>query len=109
VNGVLKRYCGGSSHGEAVDVSVKSVLKTVLHIIQHLRREKRPKWNTTGGDTCWKNNFWMDLNYLYVAQAARSCDAHFSAVMYTEIWLDRLNSTEHSTTGMGFSRLIYSL
>ena len=110
VNDLLKRYCGG--RGDAVDAGVKSVLKTMLHIIQHLRHEKRPKWHTTpaeaAGDTSWKNNFWMDLNYLYVAQAARWCHAHFSAVMYAEIWLDRFNrdgQSEHTSAGAPLIRL----
>ena len=101
MNGVLKRFCGDG--GDAVDAGVKGVLKTMLQMIQHLRHEKRPKWKGAGpasGDTCWKNNFWMDLNYLYVAEAARSCHAHFSAVMYAEIWLDRFNQRNADAEAM---------
>lgn len=36
--------------------------------------------------TVWDNNFWLDVNYLHIAKAALYCSAHFSAVLYAEIW-----------------------
>lgn len=28
----------------------------------------------------------MDLNYLHVAQAAQFCSAHFTSILYAELW-----------------------
>jgi ataxia telangiectasia mutated family protein len=36
--------------------------------------------------TLWDNNFWLSLDYLQVAKAAQHCSAHFTALMYAEIW-----------------------
>lgn len=36
--------------------------------------------------TVWDNNFWLDVNYLHIAKAALYCSAHFSTVLYAEIW-----------------------
>ncbi|KAK7494518.1 hypothetical protein BaRGS_00014171, partial [Batillaria attramentaria] len=45
------------------------------------------------GTTAWDNNFWLDLNYLNIALAAQNCAAHFSAVLFTEIWCDQQRET----------------
>lgn len=43
------------------------------------------------------SNFWLELNYLEVAKAAQSCSAHFTALLYIEIYVDKLrSSTEDS-------------
>lgn len=39
------------------------------------------------------SNFWLDLNYLEVAQAAQSCSAHFTALLYTEVYVDKIKAT----------------
>lgn len=39
------------------------------------------------------SNFWLDLNYLEVAQAAQSCSAHFTALLYAEIYVDKIKAT----------------
>jgi ataxia telangiectasia mutated family protein len=38
--------------------------------------------------TVWDNNFWLDVDYLQVAMAAQYCSAHFTALMFAEIWCD---------------------
>jgi len=38
--------------------------------------------------TTWDNNFWLDLDYLQVSRAAQYCSAHFSTVLFAEIWCD---------------------
>lgn len=38
------------------------------------------------------SNFWLELNYLEVAKAAQSCSAHFTALLYTEIYVDKLKA-----------------
>ena len=45
------------------------------------------------GDT----NSWLELNYLEVARAAQTCSAHFTALLYSEIYVDKIKaSTEES-------------
>lgn len=36
--------------------------------------------------TPWDNNFWLDLDFLSVAKAAHACSAHFTSLLFTEIW-----------------------
>jgi ataxia telangiectasia mutated family protein len=38
--------------------------------------------------TAWDNNFWLDLDFLHMAKAALYCSAHFTAVLFAEIWCD---------------------
>ena len=38
--------------------------------------------------TAWDNNFWLDLDYLQVAQAALNVQNYFTAVLFAEIWCD---------------------
>ena len=40
----------------------------------------------------WDSNFWLELNYLQVAKAAQSCSAHFTALLYAEIYVDKLKA-----------------
>ena len=39
-----------------------------------------------GSGTQWDNNFWLDLDFLAVAKAAHVCSAHFTSLLFTEIW-----------------------
>lgn len=39
-----------------------------------------------------ESNFWLDLNYLEVAGAAQMCSAHFTALLYSEIYMDKIRS-----------------
>ena len=39
-----------------------------------------------GTCTHWDNNFWLDLDFLSVAKAAQVCSAHFTSLLFTEIW-----------------------
>uniref|UniRef100_A0A803VV72 non-specific serine/threonine protein kinase n=1 Tax=Ficedula albicollis TaxID=59894 RepID=A0A803VV72_FICAL len=41
--------------------------------------------------TVFEDSFWLDLNYLEVAIAAQSCAAHFTALLYAEIYADKIN------------------
>lgn len=42
--------------------------------------------------TVCDSNFWLELNYLEVARAAQSCSAHFTALLYTEIYVDKIKA-----------------
>uniref|UniRef100_A0A8C3Y007 non-specific serine/threonine protein kinase n=1 Tax=Catharus ustulatus TaxID=91951 RepID=A0A8C3Y007_CATUS len=55
--------------------------RAMLAVVDYLRRQKR---SVSG--TVFDDSFWLDLNYLEVAIAAQSCAAHFTALLYTEIY-----------------------
>ncbi|KAL3883922.1 hypothetical protein ACJMK2_030148 [Sinanodonta woodiana] len=70
------------------DVSIslnKDSVRTMLGVVQYLRQQNRPK-EGHHQMTPWDNNFWLDVDYLQMAKAAQFCSAHFTAVLYAEIW-----------------------
>ncbi|TSP46813.1 Serine-protein kinase ATM [Bagarius yarrelli] len=48
--------------------------------------------NSEYGTVC-KSNFWLNLNYLEVARAAQLCSAHFTALLYSEIYVDNIRNS----------------
>ncbi|XP_074672224.1 serine-protein kinase ATM isoform X4 [Strix aluco] len=60
--------------------------RAMLAVVDYLRRQKR---SVSG--TVFDDSFWLDLNYLEVAIAAQSCAAHFTALLYAEIYADKTN------------------
>ncbi|XP_066475514.1 serine-protein kinase ATM [Tiliqua scincoides] len=58
---------------------------TMLAVVDYLRRQKR-----NSSSTVFEDSFWLDLNYLQVALAAQSCAAHFTALLYAEIYADKI-------------------
>uniref|UniRef100_A0A8C7HPN6 non-specific serine/threonine protein kinase n=1 Tax=Oncorhynchus kisutch TaxID=8019 RepID=A0A8C7HPN6_ONCKI len=62
----------------------KASLRTMLSVINYLRH------NLCG--TVCHSNFWLELNYLEVARAAQSCSAHFTALLYSEIYVDKIKT-----------------
>ncbi|XP_051934283.1 serine-protein kinase ATM [Hippocampus zosterae] len=71
----------------------KASLRTMLAVIDYLRHQQRPLTSDSkpSGTVC-DSNFWLDLNYLEVAKSAQSCSAHFTALLYTEIYVDKIKS-----------------
>lgn len=61
----------------------------MLAVVDYLRRQKRPS-----SGTAFEDAFWLDLNYLEVAKVAQSCAAHFTALLYAEIYSDKKNMDE---------------
>ncbi|KAH7622345.1 putative Serine/threonine-protein kinase ATM [Nannochloris sp. 'desiccata'] len=41
--------------------------------------------------TSWRKVYWVDLDYLILAEAAIACRAYFSALMYVETWCEEAN------------------
>ncbi|XP_036392547.1 LOW QUALITY PROTEIN: serine-protein kinase ATM [Megalops cyprinoides] len=70
-----------------------SSLRTMLSAIDYLRQQPRPLEldSSTCGTIC-HSNFWLELNYLEVACAAQSCSAHFTALLYAEIYVDKIKT-----------------
>ncbi|XP_019720538.1 serine-protein kinase ATM [Hippocampus comes] len=71
----------------------KASLRTMLAVIDYLRHQQRHLTSDSkpSGTVC-DSNFWLDLNYLEVAKSAQSCSAHFTALLYTEIYVDKIKS-----------------
>uniref|UniRef100_A0A3B1JQ60 non-specific serine/threonine protein kinase n=1 Tax=Astyanax mexicanus TaxID=7994 RepID=A0A3B1JQ60_ASTMX len=71
----------------------KCSLRTMLAVIDYLRKQSRPlrPGSAEYGTVC-ESNFWLDLNYLEVARAAQLCSAHFTALLYSEIYVDNIRS-----------------
>ncbi|XP_051881913.1 serine-protein kinase ATM isoform X4 [Pristis pectinata] len=67
----------------------KASRRTMLAVVDYLRKQKRHQLSTV-----WNDNFWLDLNYLEVALTAQSCAAHFTALLYAEIYADKIRSEE---------------
>ncbi|XP_038141476.1 serine-protein kinase ATM [Cyprinodon tularosa] len=87
----------------------KASLRTMLAVIDYLRHQQRTvaaESNACG--TVCDSNFWLELNYLQVARAAQSCSAHFTALLYTEIYVDkiRVNMEESGRTKSRATRRI---
>ncbi|KAM8974926.1 serine-protein kinase ATM [Pelodytes ibericus] len=59
--------------------------RTMLSVVEYLRKQRRPVPGTSFDD-----NFWLDLNYLEVAMVVQSCSAHFTALLYAEIYADKI-------------------
>uniref|UniRef100_A0A8C8F0W8 non-specific serine/threonine protein kinase n=1 Tax=Oncorhynchus tshawytscha TaxID=74940 RepID=A0A8C8F0W8_ONCTS len=71
----------------------KASLRTMLSVINYLRQQQRPLGSDSNlcGTVC-HSNFWLELNYLEVARAAQSCSAHFTALLYSEIYVDKIKT-----------------
>ncbi|KAI2655981.1 Serine-protein kinase ATM [Labeo rohita] len=87
-----------SDSGNTIDVGNqcqidKPSLRSMLAVIDYLRQQRRPvaPGSTEYGTVC-DSNFWLDLNYLEVAGAAQICSAHFTALLYSEIYVDKIRS-----------------
>ncbi|PIK54952.1 putative serine-protein kinase ATM-like [Apostichopus japonicus] len=52
----------------------------------------------------WNNNFWLDMNYLLLAKAAQLCKAHFTCLLYTEIWYNVTRSQHEHLPDSGDSQ-----
>ncbi|KAI1893429.1 hypothetical protein AGOR_G00123630 [Albula goreensis] len=71
----------------------KASLRTMLAVINYLRQQPRSLPDSSSCGTVCHSNFWLDLNYLEVARAAQSCSAHFTALLYSEIYVDKVKSS----------------
>ncbi|XP_058274732.1 serine-protein kinase ATM isoform X2 [Hemibagrus wyckioides] len=68
-------------------------LRTMLAVVDYLRQQRRPLGpNSAECGTVCESNFWLDLNYLEVARAAQLCSAHFTALLYSEIYVDNIRN-----------------
>ncbi|MED6266273.1 hypothetical protein CHARACLAT_000394 [Characodon lateralis] len=71
----------------------KTSLRTMLAVIDYLRHQQRPvQADSNSCGTVCDSNFWLELNYLEVARTAQSCSAHFTALLYTEIYVDKIRA-----------------
>uniref|UniRef100_I3M4C5 Serine-protein kinase ATM n=1 Tax=Ictidomys tridecemlineatus TaxID=43179 RepID=I3M4C5_ICTTR len=75
----------------------KKSQRTMLAVVDYMRRQKRPSAGTVFDDA-----FWLDLNYLEVAKVAQSCAAHFTALLYAEIYADKKNMNDQEKRSLIF-------
>ncbi|XP_060036103.1 serine-protein kinase ATM isoform X1 [Erinaceus europaeus] len=75
----------------------KKSQRTMLAVVDYMRRQKRPSSGTVFDDA-----FWLDLNYLEVAKVAQSCAAHFTALLYAEIYADRKSIDDQEKRNLMF-------
>ncbi|XP_037534430.1 serine-protein kinase ATM [Nematolebias whitei] len=76
----------------------KTSLRTMLAVIDYLRHHRRPlEADRDSCGTVCDSNFWLDLNYLEVARAAQSCSAHFTALLCTEIYVDKIKANREES------------
>ncbi|XP_047662626.1 serine-protein kinase ATM isoform X3 [Tachysurus fulvidraco] len=99
----------GDTDAGAQSQSDTCSLRTMLAVIDYLRQQRRPLGPSSAecGTVC-ESNFWLDLNYLEVARAAQLCSAHFTALLYTEIYVDNIRNAmeEKHRAQSGTSRRI---
>uniref|UniRef100_A0A3B3YKP7 non-specific serine/threonine protein kinase n=1 Tax=Poecilia mexicana TaxID=48701 RepID=A0A3B3YKP7_9TELE len=76
----------------------KTSLRTMLAVVDYLRHQQRKVQDDSNscGTVC-DSNFWLELNYLEVARAAQSCSAHFTALLYAEIYVDKIRANMEET------------
>ncbi|XP_063954158.1 serine-protein kinase ATM-like isoform X2 [Lytechinus pictus] len=74
-------------------------IKTLLDTIHYLRTQGRS--SRTSRLTPWDNNFWLDVDYLQMAQAAQMCEAHFTCLLYSEIWCNHQRMANPPTRSGG--------
>ncbi|KAL4233543.1 hypothetical protein ACF0H5_008223 [Mactra antiquata] len=88
-SGTVSRCSSANIHTETTEMICMNIdsVRTMLNIVQYLRQQPRPKSGRLVM-TAWDNNFWLDVDYLQVAMAAKYCSAHFTALLYAEIWCD---------------------
>ncbi|XP_068173804.1 serine-protein kinase ATM isoform X3 [Antennarius striatus] len=85
--------CDSESDTVSQGLYDKNSLRTMLAVIDYLRHQQRPlETKSSSCGTVCDSNFWLELNYLEVAKAAQSCSAHFTALLYTEIYMDKIRA-----------------
>ncbi|XP_073095404.1 serine-protein kinase ATM isoform X2 [Manis javanica] len=75
----------------------KKSQRTMLAVVDYMRRQKRPSLGTVYDDA-----FWLELNYLEVAKVAQSCAAHFTALLYAEIYADKKSMDDQEKRNLAF-------
>ncbi|XP_066103499.1 serine-protein kinase ATM [Saccopteryx bilineata] len=75
----------------------KKSQRTMLAVVDYMRRQKRSSSGTVFDDA-----FWLELNYLEVAKVAQSCAAHFTALLYAEIYADKKNTDDQEKRNLTF-------
>ncbi|XP_033125672.1 serine-protein kinase ATM-like [Anneissia japonica] len=98
IQSFFARHCGEGNHDSraptpmSIDMSFQPKSKrstlVMLQVVHYLRTQEKPSTRNLKS-TAWDNNFWLELDYLVVAMAAKACSAHFTCILYTEIWCDQ--------------------
>ncbi|KAM6448107.1 serine-protein kinase ATM isoform 1-T2 [Liasis olivaceus] len=76
--------------------------RTMLAVVDYLRRQKK-----NPSSTIFDDSFWLELNYLQVAMVAQSCSAHFTALLYAEIYADKIGRQQERSASKATKKLIF--
>lgn len=86
----------------------KKCVQTLLQVVHYLRTQQKPTGSRQKGSP-WDNNFWLDINYLLLAKSAQLCQAHFTCLLYSEIWCNINKSQTETSTDSSDSGSQHSL
>ncbi|CAL4109019.1 unnamed protein product, partial [Meganyctiphanes norvegica] len=71
----------------------KAALQDLLNVIDYLRLqipEHSFSQSSNRNISPWESNLWLKVDYLQIAKAAQFCGAHFSSLLYIELYLETL-------------------
>ncbi|OCT57599.1 hypothetical protein XELAEV_18003301mg [Xenopus laevis] len=92
----LVRDCQGTPQDSVIASLVVNLLQLSKNAV-HQSNGKEVLGKPVSG-TAFDDNFWLDLNYLEVAMAVQSCAAHFTALLYSEIYTDKVKQDGEQRT-----------
>ncbi|CAM1304006.1 ATM (predicted) [Pycnogonum litorale] len=67
----------------------KQSVRAMIGVVQYLRLQKTSSVQRKDKTTPWDDNFWLNVDYLDIAEAARFCSAYFTSLLYCEIWIEQ--------------------
>ncbi|XP_034265463.1 LOW QUALITY PROTEIN: serine-protein kinase ATM [Pantherophis guttatus] len=76
--------------------------RTMLAVVDYLRRQKK-----NPSSTIFDDSFWLELSYLQVAMVAQSCSAHFTALLYAEIYADKIGRQQERSASKAAKKLTF--
>ncbi|XP_026541131.1 serine-protein kinase ATM isoform X1 [Notechis scutatus] len=76
--------------------------RTMLAVVDYLRHQKK-----NPSSTIFDDSFWLELSYLQVAMVAQSCSAHFTALLYAEIYADKIGRQQERSASKAAKKLTF--
>ncbi|XP_013917836.1 PREDICTED: serine-protein kinase ATM [Thamnophis sirtalis] len=76
--------------------------RTMLAVVDYLRHQKK-----NPSSTIFDDSFWLELSYLQVAMVAQSCSAHFTALLYAEIYADKIGRQQERSVSKAAKKLTF--
>lgn len=87
-------HVGSNDEANTNDITQdKAAVQDLLNVIDYLRLEIPEQSFSRSSNrnvSPWERNLWLELDYLQVAKAAQFCGAHFSSLLYIELYCESL-------------------